>query len=374
MASGERILICAISGRALAQSARAGGFVPVVLDRFGDDDTRSLAAGGATVAAAANAPLSPTSVLRAAAAVAPPPLPLVYGSGFDGAPQLLADLTIGRELLGNPPGTVAAVKDPLGFAATCRRLGVPHPEVASAPPPDPRGWLVKRRGGAGGSHVRQASATTNVTGDDYFQRRVAGRAVSTLLLGDGRRCTVLAASRQWQRPRERRHYSGALFPAGLTPAVERALRGASIAIGEAYGLRGLCSADFLLAEDGSFHLLEVNPRPGASLEAAELHLGTSLLALHVAAVRGRLPLTAPAPRPGVAATEIVWAERDLSMPERFPWPRWAGDHTPVGTALRRGDPVATIRARAADERMARALLAARNAALRRLLANGANST
>ena len=44
MAPGERILICAISGRALAQSARAGGFVPVVLDRFGDDDTRLLAA------------------------------------------------------------------------------------------------------------------------------------------------------------------------------------------------------------------------------------------------------------------------------------------------------------------------------------------
>ena len=39
----ERVLICALSGRALAQAARAAGFAPIVLDAFGDLDTRAVA-------------------------------------------------------------------------------------------------------------------------------------------------------------------------------------------------------------------------------------------------------------------------------------------------------------------------------------------
>lgn len=365
---GQRILICAISGRALAQSARAAGFVPVVLDRFGDDDARAAAAGCATIAPGADSPFSAGSLLGVATTIAPPPLPLVYGSGFDGAPELLGRLAEGRELLGNAPAEVERVKDPFAFATVCHRLGIPHPETAPGLPADRRGWLVKRRGGAGGSHVRDATTVAEAAPGDYGQRRVEGEAVSVLLLGDGRRCLSLALSRQWQRPQGRRHFSGTLFPAGVATGVDRSLREAAVAIGEAHALRGLASADFLLAADGRFHLLEVNPRPGASLEAAELHLGVPLFGLHVAAARGRLPAALPAPRPGVAATEIVWADRDLAMPAGFAWPDWAGDRTPGGTPLRRGDPVATVGAEAADAPAARALLAERGLLLLGLLA------
>ncbi|HMR31152.1 MAG TPA: ATP-grasp domain-containing protein [Geminicoccaceae bacterium] len=369
----ERILVCAISGRALAQSAKAAGFLPLVLDRFGDDDTCAAADGCATVAAGAESPFSTGSLLDAATSIAPPPMPLVYGSGFDGAPGLLARLAQGRELLGMPPGGVARVKDPWDFAAACARLGIPHPPISAEPPADPGGWLVKRRGGAGGSHVREARGAGRLAKADYFQRRVAGSAVSAALLGDGRRCLVLALSCQWQRPHGSGHYAGALFPAGLAAPVERALRDAAVAIGEAYGVVGLGSADFLADEEGGFHLLEVNPRPGAALEAAELHLGMPLFGLHVAAARGRLPPSPPEPSAGVTATEIVWADRDLVMPERFAWPDWAGDRTPAGVVLGRGDPAATVRAVAGDPATALARLADRRVELLRMLANAARS-
>lgn len=345
--------------------------MPYVLDRFGDDDTRQFAAAGATVASGASGPFSATGLLRAAATVAPPPMPLIYGSGFDGSTSLLARLAAGRELLGNRPGTISQVKDPLGFATTCRRLGIPHPEVSAEPPIDPRGWLVKRSGGAGGGHVRDATDQPRISTDDYFQRRVDGRAVSALLLGDGRRAMVLALSRQWQRPEGRRHYAGTLYPAALPEAQVERLHEASIAMAEAYRLRGLGSADFLVGDNGDFHLLEVNPRPGASLEAAEMHLRTALLGLHVAAVRGRLPTAPPASGPGAVATEIVWTDRELTFPHHFPWPQWAGDRTPAGLVLSRDDPVATIRAKGDDHDAVLRLLAERRALLHRLLAKGA---
>ncbi len=40
---GETVLIAAFSGRALAQSARRAGYEPLVVDAFGDLDTREAA-------------------------------------------------------------------------------------------------------------------------------------------------------------------------------------------------------------------------------------------------------------------------------------------------------------------------------------------
>jgi len=84
-------LIAAVSGRALAASARRAGLTPLVADFFADADTQELApahrklpgdiARGMTWKALAPA-------LDALAEAAPSPvLGLVYGSGFEGSPR-----------------------------------------------------------------------------------------------------------------------------------------------------------------------------------------------------------------------------------------------------------------------------------------------
>ncbi len=363
MPPAEPLLLCALSGRALAQSARAAGLAPCVLDRFGDLDTRAAAAAMAVVPPGRRRPFARSALLRAAAALAPAPVPLVWGGGLDGAPDLLAALARGRELLGNRPETVRKITDPFAFAATCRRLGVPVPEVCRELPEPRDGWLVKRRGGSGGGHVRDAREVPALATGDYAQRRVAGVPVSVLLLGDGRYCLPLLVSEQWATGTPPR-FTGVLAPARLDGRLVARLGEAGGAVGRAFGLVGLASADFLV-DGAAFHLLEVNARPGASLEAAEAALGASLLGLHVAACRGRLPASPPRPRPGAFATAIVWAPHDLIVPEGFAWPDWAGDRTPPGTRVRAGQPLATVRAMAATGAAARLLLAERG---RRLVA------
>jgi predicted ATP-grasp superfamily ATP-dependent carboligase len=363
MPPAEPLLLCALSGRAMAQSARAAGFAPCVLDRFGDLDTRAAAAAVAVVPPGRRRPFARAPLLRAAAALAPAPVPLSWGGGLDGAPDLLAMLARGRELLGNRPETVRRITDPFAFAATCRRLGVPVPEVARELPERRDGWLVKRRGGSGGGHVRDARDVPALAPGDYAQRRLAGAAVSVLLLGDGRCCLPLLASEQWAEGVPPR-FTGVLAPARCTDRLVARLAEAAGAVGRAFALVGLASADFLV--DGeAFHLLEVNPRPGASLEAAEAALGTPLMGLHVAACRGRLPAAPPRPRPGSFATAIVWAPHDLMVPEAFAWPDWAGDRTPPGTRVRAGQPLATVRAASVAGATVRGVLAERG---RRLVA------
>ena len=59
---------------------------------------------------------------------------LVYGSGFEAHPQLLAAIGDASALLGNRPEAVQRLKDPVQFAVLCDSLGIDHPAIALTPP------------------------------------------------------------------------------------------------------------------------------------------------------------------------------------------------------------------------------------------------
>ncbi|MDA8248967.1 MAG: ATP-grasp domain-containing protein [Rhodospirillales bacterium] len=351
------VLIAALSGRALAAAARRDGYAPLVADLFGDADTAALAAANEVVPGSLRRGLA-APPLRAALdrlAAGRAPVGVVYGSGFEGRPALLRALARYR-LLGTPAAVVARLKDPFAFAALCQAAGVPHPEVARAP--DGRGeWLEKRAGAAGGGHIRPARG--RVRAPRYLQRRVAGRAVAALLLGDGRRALTLGFSEQWTAPTAEApfRYGGAAQPAALTGAQAASLAAAAEGVAASAGVVGLASADFLLRADG-FDLLEINPRPGASLD---VFIAAPLFAWHVASCDGRLPGRAPL-FAAAAAASVVYARRAGTVPEGFAWPDWAADRQRPGPVAA-GAPIATVHAGGADAAAARAAAARRTAEL-----------
>jgi hypothetical protein len=114
-------------------------------------------------------------------------------------------------------------------------------------------------------------------------------------------------------------------------------------------LLGLNSADFLVAGDG-FRLLEINPRPSATLDIFEPP-GGSLFALHMSACAGALDVAAPK-LPDAMAAALVYAERDLTIPA-LQWPDWAVDRPHTGAAIGTGEPLCTVHAFAATATEAR---------------------
>ena len=168
-----------------------------------------------------------------------------------------------------PPQSHAR-KEPLAFADLCHECGVAHPDTSLTRPPDPTHWLAKRPGGAGGRHIRDAADSECTGGSFYFQRRVQGSPVSALFLADGRRTMVLGFSAQWSAPTASQpfRYGGAVQPAVLEPETAAAMNEAVQRLGAMVPLRGLNSADFLVSGD-VFTLLEINPRPGATLDIFE---------------------------------------------------------------------------------------------------------
>ncbi len=365
--SAERpaLLIAAVAGRALAQSARRAGLVPLVADFFADGDTQAAAHACRKLEgdiARGFEWKSLSRALEALAASSPSPiLGLVYGSGFEDRPELLTRIAERWRVLGNDEATVERLKAPESFFAELDRLCIPHPATASKRPAKGErasAWLVKRKGGAGGGHIG-VSGGARKRGDVYYQERVAGCSISALFVGDGSHARVLGFSEQWTAPSKRSkwRYGGAVRPARLAAAAGTAMIEAVERVTAAFGIKGLASADFMV-EDKSALLLEINPRPGATLDIFDSP-GMPLVDLHLDAVlKGKLP-EARLTLDGAMASAIVFAPRRVSVPFTLTWPDWAADRPKLGELIDKNRPICTVWARAATRAAAKRLIAAR---------------
>jgi predicted ATP-grasp superfamily ATP-dependent carboligase len=129
-------------------------------------------------------------------------------------------------------------------------------------------------------------------------------------------------------------------------------------------LVGLNSFDFL--RDGeALWLLEINPRPGATLDLFEPE-GGSLFAAHVAACGGT-PLSIPQSAGPAKATAIVYADHDIAAVPVLDWPGWTADRPHPGTCIKGGEPLCTVFSVAPSADEARRMVAARSAAVLSLM-------
>jgi predicted ATP-grasp superfamily ATP-dependent carboligase len=341
------LVVAALSARMLAESARDAGHEVIALDVFGDRDTRAASRAWWPIGAAGRGVHVDATALCAA-------LQQVQADGWiAGAgcePHLAAACAAAPHvpLLGNTPAAVAATRDPRTFFAALHELGIAHPETRFDVPDDERGWLVKDFAGSGGWQVHRLPHRSVPVASRCFQREIAdAEPVSALFVADGRRADLIGVQRQLARPRAGRPYvfHGVVGPVAPHDGVERVVA----QVAERFALRGLNGADFLRRADGSVLLLEINPRPPASLALHERR--GSMLRAHLDGHHDRALIS------GVRGHQIVFAERRCSALERFA--PWCHDLPAAGTHIERDDPVCSIDADGESEADVLALLAAR---------------
>lgn len=346
--SGDTVLIAAFSARALAASARRAGYRPLVVDCFGDADTEAHAEALVCLPARVQVGFTARPLMAAleqlSAAAPSPPIGLVLGAGFECNPRLVAKLASRFALIGNDAETIQRAKDPSHFFSVLGQLGIPHPETRLDAPEAPEGWLMKRIGGSGGLHIHTCPAAPRPDKRRYFQQRIAGEAISVLGLVSAQ-SAAFAISRQWTSPLARRpfRYGGAVGSLPVDADLEARLIEMSLAATEALSLTGIVSLDFLVA-DGEPRLLEVNPRPGATLDVFDDASGT-LFKAHVEAARGGDPaaLLAAEWHPPVArAAAFLYADRGSLTVPALDWPDWTADRPRAGSRVGAGQPLATV--------------------------------
>jgi predicted ATP-grasp superfamily ATP-dependent carboligase len=348
------IIVIGYSARALASSAMRAGFAPLSIDVFGDDDTKAMSFASVTLDGGLAGGLTLDKAVGAVETLisAHDPVGLVYGAGFEHQPVTLAAIAQRTRVFGNAAETLKRAKDPLTLAQVCEANGVQHPQIAFAAPDEPELWLMKRRGGAGGAHIFKAEATSRGSPESYFQRRVAGESISALFLASERKTEIIGLTLQWtaSTPESPFRYGGAAGPIDIAPAQADEIARSVAAIASELDLVGLNSADFLVSTDAVW-LIEINPRPGATLDVFESN-EAPLFARHVAACEGRrLPALSSL---AVKAAETVYAPHEIAVRDALNWPDWAVDRSPPGTRFSAGDPVCTVIASGATIDLARA--------------------
>ena len=299
----------------LAEAAARDGIEVIALDLFGDADTRRAAAEFIPIGEAHGLRIAPARVLAALARIARrgDAVGWVAGSGFEGLPDLLAEGAALLPLIGTPADAVRRVRDPAAFFGFLAAREIGHPPTSLQPPPEATGWLVKDAAGCGGWHIRRATDAHLAAQSPrhYFQREQPGIAMSATFIGNGCDAVVLGFNRLRVGPVAGQPFvfCGAVGPVALPAAVSARVVSAVRAITAEFALRGLGSLDFLL-DGGRVDLLEVNPRPPASI-ALYRHL--PLMTWHLRASRGgELPPTAP-PHRSIAGHRIVFARRSTVL-------------------------------------------------------------
>ena len=378
------LLIAAVSGRALAAAARRAGYRPLVADFFCDTDTVALAERTRMLPGDLQHGVDTSRLVATLRQLAGKdrPVALVLGSGFERDPDIVDEVARNFPLAGNDGAAIRRVKDPQTLAADCAELGIPHPTFRWDPPPDPHNWVVKTAGAAGGTHVRRVDGTESPTLRQaapqakrregggletsparYFQRFVSGESVSALFIGDGRGPRIVGFSRQWTSPSPGvpYRYGGAVRLRRIDGEDAAAIGGWLDGLTRRAGLVGLCSADFI-RNAGGYQLVEINPRPGATLDIFD-SIEAPLMEAHLRAARGEdyaVPRFADS-----MASMIAYASAPVAHFPDVAWPDWTADHQSPGTSLVAGDPICTVFARGRNAAATRRIVQAQVKELQR---------
>lgn len=352
------LTIVGASVRAAAQSARRAGFVVHAGDLFADLDLGR----DCQATAVDDYPRGLASTVWG-----PQSGPWMYTGALENAPELVAEWSTIRRLLGNGAEVLRRARDPWLVSQALRESGLLAPKLAtqgSLPPRDGR-WLRKPRLSAAGAHIahwNDMSSHAHDSDDCVFQKYIGGLPCSAVYVAARGRAVLLGVTRQligesWCGGSGFR-YCGSIGPLRLPSAAETRFDEIGQCLAKSFELVGLFGVDMILNELGVWPV-EINPRYTASAELFDWSCNISTIALHVdACQRGELPAAVLTPG-HCCGKAILFANGPVTVgnvarrwltEECGSWPRLADIPVP-GSTLTSGCPIVTVFAQEDNEQL-----------------------
>ncbi|MBT7728186.1 MAG: ATP-grasp domain-containing protein [Planctomycetaceae bacterium] len=293
------LLVIGASARALAASADRLGLEVNAIDLFGDRDLRDVCSRVVQVSADAY----PDDVPSIAAGF--PAGPVVYAGGLENHIEVIEKLSRARLLLGNHPRALRLVRDPCFVREVACENGCAYPAIffTSSKVPRDGTFLRKSTASIGGLGVLSWNGLREepVRGREYLQQFVSGVPMSASLLVTQEGVELLGVCRQligmkWCYAKQFRFCGAIQLSSSLfQQQVLKQLHQFAIDLSRRAKLAGLIGIDFILprtpiqARDHSPVILEVNPRPTATMELFERRTGRSQAGTHLASLGFQLP-------------------------------------------------------------------------------------
>jgi len=371
------ILIVGGSVRFLAASCCRAGWAVYAADRFSDADLLAVAT--------AYRPL-PADLVEADDPFPDlPAIPFLFTGGLENAPAFLTRLATARPTAAASPASVQAVRDIATLTTAAAAIGLAIPETHTSPArlPTDGSYLVKPVASVGGLGISRWHGGPAPTTPSLWQRHHSGvpHGVS-VLLRDQHPPELLGVCRSLQA----RAASGApgwAYAGSVTvgvPAWSESVVRLAERLGTRHGLRGAIGIDCLVTPSGEVVVLEVNPRPTASMELFERTAGLCIARRHLDALAFPSPITTPGQASGhaVSGKAILYSDRTFTITSSLhatfanlaehwapsPALRALADVPRANTHVEPGSPLLTVFADADSEDAVETLLTERLATLR----------
>lgn len=205
---------------------------------------------------------------------------------------------------------------------------------------DGLGYVAKPKKSGGGIGIQRLSTYV-------VQQYVKGGHFSASFLGDGENAELISVNEQLIGRNEfgarKFWYCGNITPIMNFKEDIGVICGRLV---EEFGLKGSCGIDFVIGK--GLHVMEVNPRPQATLEIIERAFGVNMFLLHEKSCKKTLEsIKTPRRTWGKA---ILYAEEDVRMPDTNMWLErdWIKDIPHPFERIAKSEPVCTVIADGSD--------------------------
>jgi len=371
----RNVLVMGLDVVSLASSARKAGYQVYAVDYFGDQDLKDLCRKTRSIirqragetCGQLNTNFSPRALIQLTKDLlkSNEVEATLLSSGLEDSSEVLFELNDLVPILGNPPDVIQKVRNKTKFFQELERLGIPHPETATAKNFEEArekskdlGFPVvvkpfKGFGGAGVREARNAQELKKAFRDAalfdnkvLIQEHVSGTPASASLISSTDKAVVLTLNEQLLGMREvgQREpfgYCGNVVPLLATTTITDACKSVVGKVVLHFGLVGSNGVDLVVSEEGVPYVMEVNPRFQGTLECVERVLRTNIVRAHVdACVEGILPTISK-------KTSIFCIRLILFAPQRSIAPNLSTfngvrDIPLPGVIIEKGEPVCSI--------------------------------
>lgn len=294
------VVIIGASTRAAAAMCRRAGLIPACFDQYGDSDLQQIAAQVTLTDFHADglpgvAPEVFASRLESSC--------WFYTGPLENHPAWIGRAALNTQLFGNSSEVIQSVRNLQLLERVCSKfehfIKIPETRAFDDRPGSALGkWLWKPFHSSGGWTVRKARKQISIKHDllkkpessqGYWQRRINGPTFGVTLASDCKVAKVLGVCRSLRgAPQRPFAYGGSTGPVNSSRFqhfIEHLQPVASLISGHSQ-LRGLWNMDVVFEpRHKQWYLLEINPRPSASMEVLELAVQKSLMQIHMAIFR-----------------------------------------------------------------------------------------
>jgi len=309
----------------LAQAAQREGFDVLVIDCFADVDTLRYAKKTVRIDSLSIENLTAALLEFENYAISG----VIYGSGFETRVESLYFLQSRFEMMGNSAAIFERVQHKRTFFDALDLLNIPYPETRfeSPLPSNSHTWLSKPLNGQGGVGINSQKT------DIYWQRFCEGKSGSVLFSTNNGKATIIGFNTQWTRGNFL--FAGISNHSDLNNCQKTCFQLWLQKLAQHFDLRGLNSLDFIQMDTEIF-VLEINPRPSASMQLYDLPVFTTHL----------IPNLEFNPATHFSAYEIIFASHSLIIPKNVNWLQNCHDLPHSGVIIPKNQPICSMITRA----------------------------